>query len=250
MDREQFDTLARLVWSKQSRRSALGFFLGATLLGSGGASVAKGKGKNKQKRKKDRNCYRGTSCTPGPGQDSSGCDFSQSTQFFQGNFQGADLSSANFTEAQMAEANFQGADLGGSCLVGANLLGANLDGADLDGAVFCHTLMPDGSFNDSGCGQGTRCCPTPGRICRTCAGGQCIQTFNTLCSIFGTLCCPGMVCAATAAPLVTFCQAPCDTDQDCVNLFGPGIKCCAGQSIVCPFLPGARCCAEPGPLTC
>jgi hypothetical protein len=253
MNREHFDALAKLVWGKSSRRRALGTILGGALLGHAPVPVgAKRKSTNKRnrRRKKKRDCYPGTSCHLGPGRDNAGCDWEGATAFFEGDFHGADLSGANLTGAQMAGANLHGADLGGACLVGANLLAADLGGADLDGAIFCHTLMPDGSFNDSGCGQGTRCCPTPGPICRTCAGSDCIQSFNTPCSIFGTPCCPGMACTSTAALGFTTCQAPCDTDQDCVSQFGPGIKCCAGQSLVCPFFPGARCCAVPGPLTC
>ena len=36
-------------------------------------------------------------------------------------------------------------------LPNANLAGANLLGAYLRGAIFCHTTMPDGSINNTGC---------------------------------------------------------------------------------------------------
>jgi hypothetical protein len=61
----------------------------------------------------------------------------------------------------MRGAGFRGANLSGSCFVGANLLNAHLDSAvNLHGSIFCGTRMPDGSMNDSGCAQGTACCPT------------------------------------------------------------------------------------------
>ena len=171
-------------------------------------------------------------------------------QLFQRDLRGSNFSYADFTGAQLAESNLQGADLGGACLVGASLLGATINtSANLDGVVFCRTLMPDGTTNNSGCGNGTRCCPTPAPICRTCAASNCILP-DTVCSIFGTPCCPGMACTATPVGVVTSCQAPCDSDQDCVKLFGEGIKCCSGQSLLCPFFPGARCCQQPGSLTC
>lgn len=251
MDRGQFDTLARFVWTKQSRRAALGAILGAALLEHApGSLAAKGKGKKTRKRKrKNRDCYPGRSCHLGPGKDTAGCDFAGSVAFFEGDFSGSNLSGANLTGAQMAGANLQGADLGNACLVGANLLEADLAGANLDEAIFCATLMPDGTTNDSGCGKGTRCCPTPGPICRTCAD-DCLGSINDICNAFGTRqCCTGMGCTPTASIFLTTCQAPCNTDQDCA-MFGTGLKCCAGQALICPFFPGARCCAEPGPLTC
>jgi hypothetical protein len=255
MDRERFDALTRLVWTNQSRRGVLGMLLGATSLVHT-TVVAKPKPKakrqrqRKRKQRSERRCFPGRSCLLGQGKDNAGCDFARSVAFFQRNAQGANLSHTNFTDAQMAEANFQGADLGGACLVGANLLEAVIDNStSLKNAIFCHTLMPDGATNDSGCGKGTRCCPTPGPICRTCAD-DCLGSINDICNAFGTRrCCPGMGCAPTAYIFLTTCQAPCNTDQDCAP-FGTGLKCCAGQALICPFFPGARCCAVPGPLTC
>jgi hypothetical protein len=244
MDRVQFDTLARLVWTKQSRRTALATLFGASLLGRVLDPVTATK-----RKRKIRPCYRGTNCHLGPGKDNAGCDFEGSVAFFEGNFQGSNLSGANLTGAQLANADLSGVNLRDACLVGANLLGADLAGANLDGAVFCRTLMPDGAIDDSGCDRGTRCCPTPEPICRICGGGNCLGSINETCSIFGTPCCAGLACTATVAGFFTTCQVPCDSDQDCAK-FGADLKCCAGQMLVCPFFPGARCCQPPGPLTC
>src|SRR5690606_7990923 len=154
-------------------------------------------------------------CTPGPGHDNAGCDFSASVAFFQRDLEGANVRNANFAGAEMAGANLQGADLSGACLVEANLLNATIDGTTkLDGAIFCHTVMPDGSINDDGCGQATRCCPAPDSICQECASPECINSINTVCSILGTPCCPGLACTATASIALTSCQAPCDSDED------------------------------------
>jgi hypothetical protein len=274
MDRGQFDTLARIVSTRQSRRAMLATLLGvlvlqhdpdplaAKVLGARrgqGRQEGRGKhqhqhhGKGKGHGQGQPPCYPGTICLPGPGQDNSGCDFRGSTQFHQRDVRGADLSGANLTGAQLSEANLQGVDLGGACLVGANLLAATIDSStNVKDAIFCHTLMPDGSVNDHDCGKGTDCCPTPEANCRTCEGAQCISAPNGVCSIFGFPCCPnkGFICGVTAAPFVTTCQSACDTDQECVDRFGEGVRCCSGQVLSCPFMPGARCCQIPGPLTC
>jgi hypothetical protein len=85
---------------------------------------------------------------------------------------GADLGGSDFTEADLTRANLAGANLlavefYGAVIPYANLSGANFSRADLTGAslfksvvtganftdaTFCHTTMPDGSINNSGCG--------------------------------------------------------------------------------------------------
>jgi uncharacterized protein YjbI with pentapeptide repeats len=152
MDRGQFDALARLVWTEQSRRTALATLLGAALLGQAPVSVAS----KKKAKASSKPCYAGTRCTPGKGRNTSGCDFSGSVEFFEGDFRGANLSNSNFTGAQLAKANFRGANLSGACLVGASLADAKLGGSvNLHNAVYCRTLMPDGSINDQDCDKGT-----------------------------------------------------------------------------------------------
>lgn len=62
------------------------------------------------------------------------------SNFRYANLQGVDLASTNvnntdFTGANMRDINLSNADLTGSILTGANL----------SGAVYCNTLMPDGT---------------------------------------------------------------------------------------------------------
>jgi hypothetical protein len=55
MDREQFDALAKLVWTKTSRRTALGGLLGAVVLGEApDLAAAKPKPKDKRQRKRKK----------------------------------------------------------------------------------------------------------------------------------------------------------------------------------------------------
>ena len=61
-------------------------------------------------------------------------------------FDGADLTGATLTGANLGNANFTGANL-----TGADLTDAQIEGAILDEVVFCQTVMPDGSKNDSNC---------------------------------------------------------------------------------------------------
>jgi hypothetical protein len=241
MDREQFDILARLIWAQRSRRTALATLLGAALVGFG-SDPGVAKRKNKNRRKKNRSCYPATSCLPGQGRDNAGCDFSLSLEFFERAVQGSNLSQANFTGAEMAGANLQGADLGGACLVGANLLGADLAGANLDGAIFCRTLMPDGSFNDQDCGQGTRCCPAPVSSDGAQSPSECIGAPNAQCSLnvpYGG-CCPGLRCVFSSTnPIRTTCQAPCGNDTVC-HRFGAAWR-CAFEPVICRYLRGECC---------
>ena len=65
--------------------------------------------------------------------------------------QKCDLSGANLTEARLDGANLTGANLKEANLTDVILIGANLDGADTTGAIFCRTIMPDGSKNKSEC---------------------------------------------------------------------------------------------------
>jgi hypothetical protein len=254
MDREQFDALTRFVGTSTSRRAALAALLGTSLLGNppvqlSAKLLAKRQDNSKEKRNRrrrrgERRCYPGQSCTPGQGQDNSGCDFSRSLAFFERKAQGSDLSRANFTDAQLAAANFQGADLGGACLVGANLLGAVVDGStNLEGAVFCRTLMPDGSYDDRDCGDVSRCCPAPFNCVGDLCPATCIQSPNIQCSPnvpYGG-CCPGLHCVpSSTAPIRFTCQAPCGADGSCRARFGtPWI--CANEPVICRYLNG-QCC--------
>jgi len=52
----------------------------------------------------------------------------------------------------LIDANLNGAYLWKANLEGANLMRANMQNADTIGAVFCRTIMPDGSVNNTNCG--------------------------------------------------------------------------------------------------
>jgi uncharacterized protein YjbI with pentapeptide repeats len=45
------------------------------------------------------------------------------------------------TEGSVTSTNFSG----------ANMTGANLTGVNLDRVIFCNSIMPDGTINNSGC---------------------------------------------------------------------------------------------------
>lgn len=64
---------------------------------------------------------------------------------------GADLWKANLTNANLTDANLKYANLTDANLTYANLTNANLAFPTLNGAVFCRTVMPDGSINNSSC---------------------------------------------------------------------------------------------------
>jgi len=77
-----------------------------------------------------------------------------------------DLSGAFLYNENLEDANLEGTNLTGACLYKANLKGTNLTNANLTmvtleksknfntaittGAIFCSTVMPDGSKNKSG----------------------------------------------------------------------------------------------------
>lgn len=257
MNAKRFDNLARGLLTTITRRRGIGALLAGTL-GPLGFTMAEAKKKRKKKRRKrkrkrkqkrrNRRCYTGTRCEPGRDQNTARCNFANSVRFFELDVQGADLSEANFTGAQLAKANLEGVDLSGACLVGANLLDATIDDAtNLDGAIFCRTLMPDGSINDEGCGQGTRCCPTP-ETCEegSCEGVGCIDSYFAECSVIGfpsPFCCEPAVCTPSIfAPVLTRCQVPCDSDDYCRRVVG-GTSRCLVDFIFCPFV--GNCCQIP-----
>lgn len=228
MDRLEFDALARLVSRKQSRRTALGALLGAVILGqepdAGGAKTQR---RNRTGVQAAANsCYPGTRCSPGRGKNASGCDFAGAATFVGRDLRGANLSKSNFTGAQLAQADLRGSNLSGACFVGANLLDAKLgNSVNLGGAIFCRTLMPDGSIDNRDCDRGTPCCPT-GCENGVCGGGSCTD-FQAVCSILGNPCCSDRaVCTPLGnLPLLTTCQIPCDVDATCVKLVGADYVC-------------------------
>jgi len=236
MDRRQFDGLARLVSANlpQSRRRALAALVGAVVLGRApAASLAKGRGKVKAQAK---TCYPGTQCSPGRGKNNSGCDFSNSTTFIEQDVRGSNLSNANFTDTDAWGADFRGANLSGACFVNATLLDAKLgNSVNLDKAIFCHTIMPDGSIDDSGCDKATACCPTAPPP----QGDTCRGLFNLCGPLSFGECCEGLTCERTIAQVVTACEKVCQTDADC-RPFSTHLK-CDFDPLICPVSVG-KCC--------
>jgi uncharacterized protein YjbI with pentapeptide repeats len=78
------------------------------------------------------------------------------------NLSGADLHKAYVIGSNLEGANLKKADLYWVSLNRSNLTDANLDGAfhfdtvDTAGAIFCRTVMPNGSTTNSGCSQGSQ----------------------------------------------------------------------------------------------
>jgi hypothetical protein len=185
MDHERFDTLARRVFTdlRQSRRTAVATLLGATLLRHDPSAV-RAKTKARANATTADDCYPGgTTCRPGRGKNTSGCDFTSSTIFRNADARGSNLSKSNFSDAVQTGADLRGANLGGSCLRGADLTGAKLGGANLRGAIICNTTMPDGSNDISGCDKGTACCPT---LLQDCPDAT-VDCLNANCEPIGTI---------------------------------------------------------------
>ncbi len=62
-----------------------------------------------------------------------------------------DLSYADLSYADLSYANLTGVNLSYANLTGVNLSYTDLSNVDLDYAIFCHTTMPDQSFNNDDC---------------------------------------------------------------------------------------------------
>jgi hypothetical protein len=237
VDNDRVDSLARSIFagSRQTRRGVLATVLAATLLRPDGDGLAKRKRRGKGKARGGRTarvmaeasvCYPGTRCAPGRGKNASRCDFSSSTVFRNRDARGANLSNSNFTGADLTGADLRAANLGGGCFVGADLFGAKLGSSvNLGGAVFCNTLMPDGTINDSGCNAATPCCPTCIPIscseleieCGTAPNG-CGGTLRCgSCGTGATPSCNSGTCAR--------CDATCAAGCACFNLADGNTRC-------------------------
>ena len=261
MDRDRFDAFTRLFASRGSRRAALGVLFGAKMLGlaleteaSKGKVDARGRGNGRSKGQgrsrargkqraakrgkshKDRqpravaeaaNCCATGNCAPGAGRNLGKCCY-QGQDLSGKSFRGANLGSASFAGATLTGADLRSANLDKTCLVDADLTGARLTGANTGTAIFCRTVMPDGSPTDSGCTKGTACCPTcnaangcdPGEVC---CGGRCRSGG----------CCTSADCPADEPICSRNSCGPCTGDAQC----GSGRVCCNG--ICCPV--GLRC---------
>jgi hypothetical protein len=224
MDRDRFDALARLLGSTGSRRAALGALLGTGLAGTAADAAAK---RGRRRRRVNRrgghvraqqvpaNCFTNPTCTPGPAKNLSKCDYADSATLAGKNLKGSNLTNANLAQADATGADLRAVNLGKSCLTNADLSDAKINAStNFSTAIFCGTIMPDGSINDRDCGQPTRCC----EVC-TSLGDECNDDTAP--------CCEGGVCQEGT------CVSACLKDSDC-----PFGSICCGDT--CQF---AVCCA-------
>ena len=103
MDHAHFDTLARRVFTdlRQSRRAALATLIGAILLRRDlGMTLAK-KPAKATTAAADACFPGGTTCRPGRGKNTSGCDFAFSMVFHNTDVRGSNLSHGNFVNADL-----------------------------------------------------------------------------------------------------------------------------------------------------
>ncbi|MFN8590360.1 MAG: pentapeptide repeat-containing protein [Thermomicrobiales bacterium] len=159
MDRGRFGALIRQVSARQSRRATLATLLGGIVLGQ--VRDAAGARKPRAPRAEATSvCYPRTRCVPGKGKNTSGCDYAGSTLFRNLDVRGANLSLGSFAGADMTGVDLRGANVSGSCFVEASLRNARFDASvNTRKAIFCGTVMPDGSINNRDCGRSTTCCP-------------------------------------------------------------------------------------------
>ena len=239
MDAHHFDALTKALGRARTRRTALAGLLAGFLVPLDAAARKKRKSKGKDRgRRKDRHkgrrqakaeavCYAGTSCTPKPGANLSGCDFTGSAAMQGAKCAGCNLSKTGYRTADLRGADLSRTNLDKACLVEANLRGALLTGANVSGAIYCGTTMPDGTINNRDCSKGTACCPTcdAGRPCgsgQVCCGSTCVT---------GS-CCSNVDCLDPAKPVCrnNTCSA-CTASSQC----GSGKVCCGGlcRSGVC-----------------
>jgi hypothetical protein len=243
-----FDTLARRVFTdlRQSRRAAVATLLAATLLRRD-AGLVLAKKKAKTTTNAADACYPGgTTCIPGKGKNTSGCDFANSALFANRDVRGANLSNSNFFAANLRGTDFRGANLSGSCFVSADLTGAKLGASvNLHGAVFCNTKMPNGKIDNSGCEGETPCCHLREQDCPDgiieCWGpdlGPCDIHVGDL---------PGKIGTCYHFP---FC-CPCDPpdQQHWTDLCNQQVPACGGFCTALlhePFIPAGCYCCPPG----
>lgn len=220
MDRDKFDAFTRLFASRRSRRGALATLLSGTILANRPAAMladrngkhrGRGKGKAVHAQQAPAGCFTGSPCIPGSGAYLANCDFEDSNSLENVNCKGCNLSRANLQDADASGVNLTKANLQKACLVDADLTGATIAAStNLLDAIFCRTIMPNGSTNNSGCSKGTRCCRTCIEIGESCGAGV------------GGACCgagAGIACRGTI-------KAECQTEF-------PGNRCCALEGSLC-----------------
>ena len=248
MDGHHFDALAKRL---SSRRTAIGGLLAGLLLPLEIAARGKGKSKNKGKQSKGNSkgkdqksgkgkgkgkgkaqdkgktnaqaetCWRAGACIPKKGANVSQCNLAGYTAPSSLNCTGCNISRANLRGAILSGANFTKANLSGACLIDADFTGAIFaNNTNLANAVFCRTIMPDGTENNSGCTAGTACCSDCAAT--TCAA-QSAQCGSVPDGCGGLLQC-GSCSGASAQCIDNQCVA-CSTDTDCTA----GQVCCSGN---------------------
>ncbi|MFN8594060.1 MAG: pentapeptide repeat-containing protein [Thermomicrobiales bacterium] len=248
MDRGRFDALARLIRTTKSAVELLGWFSSGSMSPAAASWTkphsrrneeiperragrrGRAHGRDKDSRKPataeavPASCFTGTNCSPAPGANLKKCDFGGQT-IENLNLSGSNLKGANLANADASGANFAKANLDGACLVEADLSGANLTGANTSGAIFCRTIMPNGSINNSGCGTATSCCPTCQEI-----GGACGDPL-------GGACCDGAVCinnvCTCPANKPKNCDGACRECCDETDCGGDTPNCCNGKCRAC-----------------
>ena len=67
------------------------------------------------------------------------------------NFSFSNLSNADISETNLVSTNLHGSNLKNVNFTNANLLNADLSSTLKEGTIFCNTIMPDGTLNNSGC---------------------------------------------------------------------------------------------------
>ncbi len=252
MDGQRFDALAR---NLSSRRTAIGGLVASLLVPLGVAAGGKHKKQQQHKRKKrGETCWRGGSCQPRLGANVSRCNLEGSTAFAGLNCTGCNISRANLRAVNARGASFAIANLSGSCLVEADFTGATFaKTTNLANAIFCRTIMPDGSINNSGCGNDSNCCPTcqqQGEACGAgivgsccgdlkCTNGTCQPCTPTTCASLGNVCgqkadgCGNTItclCGVTSTPACSngtcaSCASVCGASCGCAGLIDGSNKC-------------------------
>jgi len=218
VDGSHFDVLAR---QYGSRRTAVGGLLAGLLLP---LDAARGKNKRRKRKGKENrkgvaaqevSCWRAGACILKKGANISRCDLEGYDPSTPLDCTGCNLSRANLRGADLSGVNLTRANLSGSCLVNANLKGAIVAGStNLYDAIFCNTTMPNGSINNSGCLNGTACCPT------------------TSCTTSGTCVTPAQICLESGycANCSNLCSSSCAV---CLQPIGGGTVCAGGTSGSC-----------------
>ncbi len=250
MDGQRFDALTRRL---SSRRSALGGIFAGLLLpleasarGKSKDRKRKGKGKGKQRANAQAEpCWRAGACIVSKGSNVSQCDLAGYTALDPLDCTRCNLSRANLRGADLTGVNFTRANLSGACLVDADFTDATFaNNTNLYNAIFCRTIMPDGSVNNSGCQSGTACCPTcdaghlcPSGCCNTAIGtcGACPS--GSICG-GGTPGIPG-ICGCTPTTCEALGKACGSWPDGCGETLSCGAcpanqSCCNGTCAPCP----------------